>query len=41
VTEVSHAFREDVVTPSIPVSEALANAPESREGQFTVPKVIG
>jgi len=41
VTEVSHAFREDVVVPSIPVSEALANAPESREGHFTVPKVIG
>jgi len=40
-TEVSHAFREDRVVPSIPASEALANAPESREGHFTVPKVIG
>jgi len=41
VTEVSHAFREDRVEPSLPVSVALANAPESREGHFTVPKVIG
>jgi aspartyl-tRNA(Asn)/glutamyl-tRNA(Gln) amidotransferase subunit C len=41
VTAVSHAFREDRVIPSLPVSEALANAPESRDGLFTVPKVIG
>ena len=40
-TEVSHAFREDRVVPSIPASEALANAPESREGLFTVPRVLG
>lgn len=41
VSEVSHAFREDRVEPSLPVSVALVNAPESREGHFTVPKVIG
>jgi len=41
VTEVSCAFREDSVVPSVPASEALANAPETREGHFTVPKVIG
>ncbi len=41
VTQTSHAFREDQVVPSIPASEALSNAPESREGHFTVPKVIG
>ena len=35
------AFREDRVVPSIPVSEALAGAPESRSGHFAVPKVIG
>ena len=40
-TEVCHAFREDRVVPSISASEALANAPESRKGLFTVPKVIG
>ena len=41
VSRNSHAFREDRVVPSIPVSEALTNAPESEEGHFTVPKVIG
>ena len=35
------AFREDRVVPSVPVSEALANAPETSEGHFTVPRVIG
>ncbi len=35
------AFREDRVVPSVPVSEALAGAPESRSGHFAVPKVIG
>jgi len=41
VGAADHALREDRVVPSLPVSEALANAPESREGHFTVPKVIG
>jgi aspartyl-tRNA(Asn)/glutamyl-tRNA(Gln) amidotransferase subunit C len=41
VTAASHADREDRVVPSLPVSEALANAPEPREGYFAVPKVIG
>ena len=41
MTEVNRAFREDQVVPSVPASEALANAPETREGHFTVPKVIG
>jgi len=41
VTQMSHAFREDRVVPSVPVSQALTNAPESGEGHFTVPKVIG
>jgi len=35
------ALREDRVVPSVPVSEALANAPETSEGHFTVPRVIG
>jgi aspartyl-tRNA(Asn)/glutamyl-tRNA(Gln) amidotransferase subunit C len=47
VEPTSHAsgegqtLREDSVVPSVPVSEALANAPETREGHFTVPRVIG
>jgi aspartyl-tRNA(Asn)/glutamyl-tRNA(Gln) amidotransferase subunit C len=41
VGTTGQALREDRVAPSLPVSEALANAPEAREGLFTVPKVIG
>jgi aspartyl-tRNA(Asn)/glutamyl-tRNA(Gln) amidotransferase subunit C len=41
VTTGDPAFRDDRVGPSLPVEEALANAPESREGHFAVPKVIG
>ena len=37
----SHALRDDVVVPSIPREEALANAPESGAGHFKVPSVIG
>lgn len=35
-----HIFREDVVEPSLPVEESLANAPDSGGGHFRVPKVI-
>ena len=41
VTEMDRAFREDRVVPSLEVSEALANAPETKDGHFAVPKVIG
>ena len=47
VEPTSHAagagasLREDRVVPSVPSSEALANAPETRGGHFTVPRVIG
>ncbi|HEV8374980.1 MAG TPA: Asp-tRNA(Asn)/Glu-tRNA(Gln) amidotransferase subunit GatC [Candidatus Polarisedimenticolia bacterium] len=41
VTEMRQAFREDLIAPSLEVSEALANAPESKDGHFAVPKVIG
>ncbi|MEJ5329494.1 MAG: Asp-tRNA(Asn)/Glu-tRNA(Gln) amidotransferase subunit GatC [Desulfobaccales bacterium] len=34
------AFREDVVTESLPREEALANAPAKEEGAFMVPRVI-
>ncbi len=39
--EGSNVFREDVIKPSIPTSEALKNAPEKDEQFFHVPKVIG
>ena len=35
-----HVFREDVVRASLPVEEALANAPDPGAGQFRVPKVL-
>jgi aspartyl-tRNA(Asn)/glutamyl-tRNA(Gln) amidotransferase subunit C len=35
-----HIFREDQVRDSLPQREALANAPDAREDQFRVPKVI-
>ena len=35
-----NVFRDDVIRPSLPVDEALANAP-AREGDgFSVPKII-
>jgi aspartyl-tRNA(Asn)/glutamyl-tRNA(Gln) amidotransferase subunit C len=39
-TQMENAFREDVVTPSLDRSLALANAPESDGVSFIVPKVI-
>jgi aspartyl-tRNA(Asn)/glutamyl-tRNA(Gln) amidotransferase subunit C len=41
VSAAGQALREDSVVPSVPASEALANAPETSEGHFTVPRVIG
>ncbi len=35
-----NVFREDRVEPSLPVSEALANAPETEGQAFLVPKII-
>ncbi len=33
-------YREDAVQDSLPVEEALANAPDPGAGQFRVPKVL-
>ncbi len=33
-------FREDEVKPSLPVDGTLANAPDSGQGHFRVPKVL-
>ncbi len=35
-----NVFREDEVRPSLPVGEAVANAPDSEGGAFVVPKII-
>ena len=35
-----NVFRPDEVRPSLPVAKAVANAPESAEGFFIVPKII-
>jgi aspartyl-tRNA(Asn)/glutamyl-tRNA(Gln) amidotransferase subunit C len=39
-TSTDSAFREDEVRASMPSEEALANAPQSEDGSFVVPKVI-
>ncbi len=41
VIALSNVFREDEVRPSLPVEEALKNAPSKTERFFKVPKVIG
>jgi len=40
VIGVEGVLREDVVRPSLPVEEALANAPERSGDHFVVPAVI-
>ncbi|MBI4863365.1 MAG: Asp-tRNA(Asn)/Glu-tRNA(Gln) amidotransferase subunit GatC [Candidatus Riflebacteria bacterium] len=41
VLDVENVLRPDEPRPSSPRQEILANAPETRDGQFAVPKVIG
>ena len=38
--ETRNVFRKDEARPSLPVEEALRNAPASREGYFLVPRII-
>jgi aspartyl-tRNA(Asn)/glutamyl-tRNA(Gln) amidotransferase subunit C len=38
---LANVLREDVVEPSLPLDEALRNAPETDGPFFKVPKVIG
>ncbi len=40
VLELHNAFREDVVRGSLPVEQALANAPDRQRNFFAVPKII-
>jgi aspartyl-tRNA(Asn)/glutamyl-tRNA(Gln) amidotransferase subunit C len=35
----SNVLRPDVITPSLPVEEVLANAPEVEDDRFKVPKI--
>ena len=37
---VRNVFREDVVRPSLPTEDVLANAPERTEEYFIVPQVV-
>ncbi len=39
-TEASHVAKPDVVKPSLPREDVLANAPEAEEGYFGVPRVV-
>ncbi|MCK4403693.1 MAG: Asp-tRNA(Asn)/Glu-tRNA(Gln) amidotransferase subunit GatC [candidate division Zixibacteria bacterium] len=41
VVPLENVFREDRVLPSLPQDNALANAPQKKDGFFKVPKVIG
>jgi aspartyl-tRNA(Asn)/glutamyl-tRNA(Gln) amidotransferase subunit C len=38
---LQNVLREDEVLPSLSPDEALANAPEKKDGFFKVPRVIG
>lgn len=40
VLPVTNVFREDILQPSLPVGQVLQNAPEHRNGHFSVPKII-
>jgi len=37
---VENVFREDEVGPCLSVEDVLANAPEARDDQFVVPRVV-
>jgi aspartyl-tRNA(Asn)/glutamyl-tRNA(Gln) amidotransferase subunit C len=37
---IRNAMRPDVVTPSLPPEEVLANAPEVEDGRIRVPRII-
>ena len=39
--ELANILRDDIVQPSLPVEDALANAPERSGDHFLVPAIIG
>ncbi|NLJ83786.1 MAG: Asp-tRNA(Asn)/Glu-tRNA(Gln) amidotransferase subunit GatC [Halanaerobiaceae bacterium] len=38
---LENVFREDKVEPSLAREKVLANAPEEKDGQFRVPRIMG
>ncbi len=38
---LTNVFREDVVTPSLPVEAVLAAAPATEDNRFRVPRILG
>ncbi len=40
VLPMVNVLREDIMRPSLSREEVLANAPESREGCFVVPRIV-
>ena len=40
VLPMTNVFREDEVQASLPLEDALANAPDGKDGFFRVPRVI-
>jgi aspartyl-tRNA(Asn)/glutamyl-tRNA(Gln) amidotransferase subunit C len=38
--EICNAFREDEILKHLDTADAMANAPESEDGSFVVPRVI-
>jgi len=38
---MTNAFRDDVVTGSLPAEDVLAGAPDTEDGYFRVPPVLG
>lgn len=40
VMGIENVFRGDEVKPSMPIEDVLANAPESEENMFLVPKIV-
>jgi aspartyl-tRNA(Asn)/glutamyl-tRNA(Gln) amidotransferase subunit C len=37
---ISNVLREDIVREGLTCAQAMANAPESMDGQFAVPKIV-
>lgn len=39
ILDIKNVFREDIVKKSLPVDDALKNAPDVKDGGFKVPKI--
>ncbi len=40
VLDQANVFRDDLVRPSLPGAQALANAPDQQDGYFVVPRIL-